>query len=596
LKMSGRPPAPSITLLKNNTIDLDELGSEKLQTYALYDNPRHGDGLYPSWWGRSPSGEPIDYANGDVLPIYYDPDVADPVLGMPMEIDNAMVHRLDQGEVFYSYLLERFAEEKIESYRLSFYVGKRDFLPAPQIKECHDEHLDVDDVGVSQLTVVIPPHRAMATGDKMTLRWAGERFDGTSPNPVLVPLRVTDAHVGNAVSWQIARSQAVGIRDGKVRLSYTIEYASPTLKPAATSATREIVIKASATPKLEKIRIKGVSGDELDPDAFSKGITFLVEPWPGMRNGDILILYWTGNRADRSVIKYQYIDLSSIDTGKIEIHLEQRWLLVNNGLSVSVTYQCFRADASGVSEPLALTLRVPLNLPKPAVEEADYSAEVDGELDTQHFSISGVMIDVPPEANIAEGDSVTMHWKGFGAPVEVANPVPGHSRKFNVPAHAIPANMNRVVEIYYSVRTKDAPVDAPASLSKPYFLKVLEIPQGKLGVIECDKVTIGNPSLLKRSDVPPQGVQIKFRPVTWIYIAEVQEIRMWLTAPNVEEPIIAPRKVTLDEVTGGVRGTLLPIHLQSIADGTNFSIRFSVSFNGGETHTPFRSLPLQLRA
>jgi hypothetical protein len=594
--MSGRPPAPSITLLKNNTIDLVELGSEKLQTYALYDNPSHGDGLYPSWWGRSAKGEPIDYANGDVLPIYYDPDVADPVLGMPMEIDNAMVHRLDQGEVFYSYLLERFAEEKIESDRLFFYVGKRDFLPAPQVKECHLEHLDPT-ISVPKLTLVAPPYSAMAKGDKITLRWAGERANGTFPSELKPFLTVTDAQVGNPVSWDIPGTQLTALKNGKVRISYTIEYASPTLKPAATSATREVLITTLDAAKLEKVRIKGFSGSVLDPSAFLQGITLLIEPWPGIRNGDILILYWSGNRDDRSVIKSHCIDLSSVDTGKIEIHLEHRWLLANNGFTVPVSYQYFRADTSGASEPLALTMREPLNLPKPIVEDADFSAEVDGVLDTQFFANSGVMIDVPSEANIPEGDAVTMHWKGFGAPVEVTIPVPGHSRRFNVPAHAIPANMDREVEIYYSVRQKDAPVDAPDTPSKSYFLKVLKIPQGKLGVIECDKAIIGNPGTLKRSDVPTQGVQIKFRPTVWIYIAEVQEIRMWLTATNnVDETIIAPRKVSLDETTRGVRGMLLPDHLQSIANGTIFSIHFSVSFDGGETHTLFKSLPLLLQA
>lgn len=596
--MSGRPPAPRITLMKtNNTIDLEELGGAPLQTYALYDNPKRGDGLYPSWWGRSADGEPIDYASGDVVPIYYDPDLADPVLGMPMEIDNVLVRRVDRGEVFYSYLLERFGEAKIESGRLFFYVGNRDFLPAPQIKESHDEHLDLEDVDVSQLTLVAPPYSAMAKGDKVTLRWAGERETGGSPTPVLVSLDVTDAHVGNVLSWKIARTQAVGIRNGKVRLSYTIEYAPPTLKPAATSATRQILIIPPATAKLEKVRIKGFSGSELDPSLFPQGITVLVEPWPGIRNGDILNLYWSGNRADRSVIKFKNIDLSSIDTGKIEIHIEHSWLSVNNGLPVSVSCQYFRADASGASEPLELTLRVPLNLPKPVVEGANISAEVDGELDTQYFAASGVMVTVPAEANIAEGDTVKLHWKGFGEPVEVAIPVVGNPRRFKVPAHAIPANMNRVVEVYYSVKQKDAPVDAPDSLSIPYLLKVLRIPQNKLGVMECEKTTTGNPSILKRSDVPVQGVQIKFRPTTWIYIAEVQDIRMWLTAPNnVEETIIASRKVTREEVQMGVRGMLLPAHLNAIANGADFTIRFSVSFDGGVTPTLFTPLPLRLQA
>lgn len=594
--MSSRPPAPAIPLVKNNTIDLEELGSDKLKTFALYDSPSDGDALYPSWWGRSAEGVPIDYGDEDILPIYYDKTIADPVLGMPMEMDNELVHQVDKGEVFYSYVLERLSKVKIESNRIFFYVGKRDLLPAPQIKESHDEHLDAD-IDISQLTIVAPPYRAMAKGDKVTLRWEGERENGTSLPPITLPLNVTDSRVGNVLSWEVSRSNAVAIKRGKVRLSYTVDYAAPSLKPSATSATRQILIIPPAATKLEKVRIKDFDGSELDPSAFPQGITLLVAPWPGMRSGDILTLYWTGNRADRRVIKSQQIDLSSIDTGKIEIRLEHTWLSVNNGLPVSVSYQYLRADASGASEPLELTLRVPLKLPKPIVERAEVGdATVDGELDTQWFATTGVIVNIPPEANIAEGDTVTMHWKGFGAPVE-AVPVVGNPRKFKVPPEAIPANIDRIVEIYYSVKRKDAPVDAPDTPSISYFLRVLKIPQIKLGTIVCEKATVGNPGILKRSAVTAEGVQITFMPTTWIYIAATQEIRMWLTGTeSVEETIIAPRPVAPEETTAGVRGRLLPIHLQSIADGKDFSIRFSISFDGGVTQTPFKSLALKLQA
>jgi hypothetical protein len=263
-----------------------------------------------------------------------------------------------------------------------------------------------------------------------------------------------------------------------------------------------------------------------------------------------------------------------------------------------VSYQYIRADASGSSEPSELGMLVPLDLRKPTVEDVDLGdANVDGYLDTQYFANTGVTVNIPAEVLIPEGATVVLHWKGFGDPVEVTVPVTGNPKQFKVPAAAIPANIDRTVEISYSVKQKDAPVDAPASPSESYYLGVKKIPQNKLGTMVCEGATAGNPGELKRSSVHEDGARITFTPPTWIYIAETQMIRMWLTGVGgIEETIIERRNVSPQEVTAGVSGRLLRTHLQAVADDSNFSIHFSVSFDGGETETPFRLLALKLRA
>jgi hypothetical protein len=263
-----------------------------------------------------------------------------------------------------------------------------------------------------------------------------------------------------------------------------------------------------------------------------------------------------------------------------------------------VSYQYLRADASGASEVWDLNILAPLDLLAPIVEGAELGDdEVDGKLDTQYFARDGVNVSIPPTVVIPEEMQATMHWKGFGSPYEVTEPVVGSPRKFNIPEHVIPSNMARIVEIYYSVKPKDAPIEMPGAPSKIYKLSVLKIPQDSLGVIICDKATIGNPGVLKRSAVPPGGVSLTFRPSTWIYIAEVQTIRMWLTGPGpILKEIIETRHVTKQETVNGVRDWLRPEHLEALADGQNFSIWFSVSFDGGVTDTLFKTLFLQLQA
>lgn len=296
--MNSRPPAPTIPLLKNNTIDLEDLGTDQLITFARYDLPDDGDVLYPSWWGRSPEGEPIDYANDDVSPVYYDSLIADPVLGMPMPIVNDLVHKLDQGQVFYSYFLQKFnhlPEDKVESDRIYFNIGKRDLLLAPQIKESHQEHLDPD-LAVTSFIPVAPPYRAMAKGDSVILKWEGIKPNGDPwPDVITRTLTVQDEDVGNVLQWNsISKAEAVKVRGGKVKLSYTINYATPTQKPSAVSGLRQLSIAAPVAPKLEAVQIKDFDGDTLDPAAYPQGITLVVPPWAGVHSGDTLILYWMG--------------------------------------------------------------------------------------------------------------------------------------------------------------------------------------------------------------------------------------------------------------------------------------------------------------
>lgn len=599
--MNSRPPAPIIPLLKNNTIDLEELGPDLLSTFARYDSPEDGDLLFQSWWGRSADGEPIDYSNGDDNPIYYDSAIADPVLGMPIPIVNDLVHKLDQGQVFYSYLLKRVnlpPGDTVESERIFFYIGKRDLLLAPQIKESHQEYLDPD-LPVTTFIPIAPPYRAMAKGDSVVFTWEGIKSNGDAGSVVNRTLTLRDEHVGNVLEWSgIPRADVVRVAGGKAKLSYKINYAAPTQKPSTVSALRQLSIAAPVGPKLDAVQIKDFSGDTLDPAAYPQGVTLLITPWAGIQSGDTLTLYWMGGRADRTVMKSQVIDLSNLDTGKIEVTLEHKWLSLNNGNRVSVSYQYLRADASSASEVLVLDILTHQDLLKPEVEQAQVGdAELDGKLDTQYFARDGVNVSIASSVVIPEGMQATMHWKGFGLPVAVTEPVAGQPKKFNFPSHVIPMDINRTVEIYYSVKAIDAPVETPGSPSESYKLGVLKIPQDSLGVMVCEKASTGNPGTLKRSDVPASGVSVTFRPTTWVYIAARQKIHMWLTGPgSVEAEIIAPREVTPQEAENGVRGTLLREHLQGLTDGQDFSIRFTVSFDGGVTDTLFKSLPLRLLA
>lgn len=593
--MNNRPPAPLIPVMRYNAIDPDDLGGSNLITYANYPTAEDGDELTPQWWGRSAQGEAVDYGM-NTLPILYDSFVADPVLGMPLDIDNDLLQKLRGGEVFYSYLMKKRSEDTLESLRLFFIIGRHGELFAPQVKDSHEEQLDPDFSGPT-FTLVAPPYWAMAVGDVVTLRWLGVRPDGSAFPPVTRVLRITAAQVGKVMSWSIPRGEAGKVRGGRVELSYTITYASPTLKPTAVSGVRHLAVVAPTDDRLEAPRIKNFSGSELDPSAYPQGITLVVPIWADLRGGDLLVVFGLGNRDDRTVIRHQIIDLSNLDTGRIEVLLAQEWLQANNGLPVKLSYQFMRRDAGVASELLELDVLVPMNLPIPVVEGVIVAdLPLHGKLQTELFATTGVTVNLPAAANIPNDATVRMWWQGFGELIE-AELVPGESRKFKVPATAIPANLDRVVEIYYSVRKQGTPEGVPDSVSQYYKLSVLKVPQVRWPIMVCEKASAGNPGSLKRGDVPAHGVAVYFNPVKWIYLADNQYIEMWLTGVgNVREEIVARRRVTAAEASIGVRLTLLPQHLASLPVNNNFTIHFVVSFDDNETDVTFRSLSLRLLA
>ena len=170
----GDLAAPHIPLLVYNTVDPESLGGANLETYAKYDNPQLGDRLYQSWLGLTSDGTPVDYKD---IPIDIDPG-SEGELGFLMLVDNAVVTSLDKGQAFYSYFLERVTgEPKEESKRIHFGIGRSDRLSAPQLKESHDNQLDLNVIDGS-ITVAVVPYNSMSKGDVVKLIWEGKRQDG----------------------------------------------------------------------------------------------------------------------------------------------------------------------------------------------------------------------------------------------------------------------------------------------------------------------------------------------------------------------------------------------------------------------------------
>jgi hypothetical protein len=581
---TGDLQAPIIPLLINNTIDPQDLNGGPLQTYAKYDNPLLGDTLYQSWLGLAEDGTSVDVEG---IPIDVDPSSEAP-LGFLMQIANHFVYELDKGQVFYSFFLERVTgEAREESKRIHFGIGKDGWLPAPQIKESHDGELDPYAIEVN-MTIAIVPYTVMARGDVVTLFWKGTLANGDPARPVgPFTKTLSDTDTGQVLSWNVPKASAVEVRGGTITLRYEITYASPAVKADTESAERTIRVTAPMAPELTAPVVKDLTGTEINPGQFPEGIRVVVPVYPGIRMGDDVLVYGTrtgsGSGPNKNTIQYLKIDRTIIDSGKIEVPIAAQWLLDNRGGTVSLRYQYARANAAGSGTPLELTVREPLVLPTPTVDQSEVQGGRD-ELNPVRAR-DGAYITIPSNATIGDGDTVTAHWKGFGATgsFEVESPSQLNPMKFLVPPSVLPPNFGKTVEVTYSVAGQDA--DPPLRL----FIRALASHPS----IVCEGAQVGSPATLKFSDIPAGGALLSVG--LWPFISTQQTVRLWLTSSGIEpRDIIALRQVLPEESTGGVTGRLLTTDLAGIALNTIFTLRVSVSFDGGNSTVDFNN-PLSLK-
>lgn len=575
---------PVIPLLVNGTLDPEKLAGKTLPTYAKYPNPLLGDTVWQSWLGHAKNGDAVDLKGEfDIDPSAGTDD------GFMLPVGYSLVEQLDEGQVFYSYFLQRSgSSEKIESKRIHFGVGKVGLLAAPQIKESHDLQLDTDAL-TGALTVAVAPYSAMASGDEVKLVWTGTFPDGKPAPPYKPVVKIlsdsdTDGtnDPGRVLTWSIPVANAKLLKGGQLTLHYEVKYAAaPTI--TTVSAQRHFVVIAPTQETLDAPSVKDLAGSEIRAKDFPEGIRVVVRVYPDIRVGDDVLVYATGASADqaKTVVEHLRIDTSAIESGRIELPVAASWLVANEGEKVNLRYQYARPDAAGSSALLQLSVLEARVLPAPTVDRS-VVANGQSELDPIKV-IEGAFIAIPPEATIVEGDKVTARWKGFNASGSYETQTPSQTlpMKFKVPASYIPANFNRTIEVVYQVG---------AEVSTP--LTLLIRPLSNYPRTNCDKAQTGSPATLSRAAVNAGGAGLNVGP--WSFISTEHIVRMWLTASNIEREIIAPRQVNAGEISTGVNARLTIAHLDGIALQKYFTLKVSVSFDGGASTIVFPNA-LQLK-
>lgn len=578
-------PMPTIPLLgPDNAIDLDSLGSSDLPTFVNYLGISDGDTIIVNWFGCGPNGEIVDKFNDEVQVLDEDltPD------GMPVMIENSIMKLLRNGSVFYAYQVKKPGGTPGDaSLRLFFYVGKRPrtstVLPVLQIRESHDLHLDLNEAP----PIIKPwmvPYQAMAVGDVITLHCRRYNPDGSEYTPALAyPREVKDGEAGQTLDLFLNRSDLLRVEDGTVELYYGIQYID-TPQEITLSSRQTFTLSAPTTATLPALTIVGHDGGTINPALFPDGVRLRIEGYPGMSVGDELLLHASSDADDvEPVVLRASIDASTLDKGFIELPLSAQWLAASQGAAIDLRYEYAWAGTALSASPYQANVREPLNLPMVIVEGAlpdpDKPVEGEGVLDVLALSSSGVTIHVDPDANFGSEDQVVMHWDGYGVGGKHSVTSPG-GRTFNIPAHYIPANFGKSVQVYYTVLQTGEP--APAK-SEVFVVKVLPIEKSRYPVIQSYQAQQYNGTIYM-GRMAAGGELFTLR--AWPYMREGQTVNAFIHGKNAnDDPLIVPvfenHTVVSAEITARqIAKSVLPASFQPFKLGS-INVQVTITYEAG---------------
>ncbi|WP_109513639.1 hypothetical protein [Pseudomonas ovata] len=601
-------PMPSVPALHpvENWIDLVQLGTSDLETYI--DHPDIADSsFWINWRGCDAQGNVVD-----VFDIEYSV-IGDPGPdGVQVLIDNADVQALDQGYVFYSYRIESTTmpgQQGEESLRRFFYVGTRErqgIIPAlavAQFKQSHQLQIILDWIE-GDVVVVVPPYRAMFTGDTVTLTldlyFMGDPFDTLTLPKVLVP-----EDLGQPLQWAVSKSELEIIEGSFVDVSYSIAYAVPTT-PSFSPVQRLEVVTQEPISRLPALIIKNFNDSALNPEAFPDGVRLQVPLYQDIQVWDTVVVYADSVAVSRQTIApyqgqviAQQVDISTLDSQVLEFVLGYPWLQANNGRQIQLGYTYARLDAAESGDVLAVMLSKPLHLPTPIVEEA--TAEDSGEGPPRGYLYAddvtvGVHIRVPDEAELGLDGQVQMHWQGHAGTgsIIVTEPMPSQPRRYFIPPAAIPANMDKRLEVFYQVTTASG--EGPFK-SRAFDLAIHAPTHGWPAIQLTEPPSLDTLSL---ADVPSGGAV--FILDRWMFMAAGQRVRVRVDGLDRDDnPLRIPLRqgaaepVTDAEFTAAkLQVTFALSGLQALKLHNDFVVRVDTSFDDGDTYVLFVSAVILL--
>ncbi|MFI8557885.1 hypothetical protein [Pseudomonas putida] len=586
--MLERPIIPDLTPF--DEIDLEALGDDGLVTFIKYSAMKAGDMISPRWVGAGPGGEAFDFVGSG-----YTIGPGDLDQGAQIIISNSLVCNAAGGWAFYSY-----NHDGIESQRQFCYIGTRprtsEVLSVPITQQAHDLVIKPDEIGIENVSFIIPRYQAMQVGDQIDFTLIGYDEHDVEEDVERQRLTVTKDHFGTTpLIFQVRRNWFRFIDPGSAHASYTLGFVDGQKLESPTQIF--VVDSAHLSPaELQPPSIEGhEAGKPLDPARFRDGLRVHIEPYPGLTVGDRLVLVWQS--PVENIIQPVRVDPSTQATNSILFHLPATIVEANQGLQVGLSYLYAREGVSLRSEFLQLEVARSRMLTAPWVNDAVPESDSDSGVLSALLALGGVHVDVPDVAGLDE--SIELHWWGrseFGRYI-ADSPLPSNSLRFFIPARYVPANMGRGAvdqsrrfEVFYRLITKDGYLD-----SRPFNLRITPPPKNGYPQPLCDQEEPGVVGGLPLHKVPADGADISLAP--WRFAAEGQLLTLTLQSAegDMTEDFIDSVSVTEEQATTGFKAKLPKALLEKLTIDLQFTLSARLSFDGGERYTEFPEKSITLR-
>lgn len=469
-------------------------------------------------------------------------------------------------------------------------------LPVAHIKGSHALYLDPDKLPGEGAVCLVPWYQAMGIGDVVTLTWQGY-FGGVADEPVHKVLTVDRSHLGQPLALIIDTGTVYFSETADV--SYTVKFADGRGTPSV-SQMQTFTMGPPGPALLPAVRIQDHEpGSPLNPNQFPDGILLCIDPaYAGMQVGDVVLAHCVGARATQSVVRAAVVDQSTVDHGLLLIPVEHLWLAQNAGEQVSISVQYARGGEALASEPLQLSVKEPLKLDPPHVENAN--AEGPGSA-TLAADTAGAFVEIPAETQIPPGAKVEMHWQGKQVQGQyiATSPVAGNARRFAIPPTYIPANMSsdesKRFPVFYRVFASDGShEDSPRVQLKISPLPQSRYPRVQLRQGDGSSVRIGQLLNGANLEIGSGGAP------PWPFIAQGQLLTIWAsgvlsTGPITEKAARNEQPVTANEFNSRkIEAELDYGFFLGLQRDFNFTLKAQASFDGGVTWQPFMDTSIKL--
>ena len=577
----NNPPAEIPLRNQHDEIDLAALGSADLETWVKGDHIVFGDLIFPIWRGMAPDGTPFDEL-GTVteVPVDYDPDV-----GVRISINNRFV-ALDGGWAFYSYKVNGRDDSVPDSQRLFCYLGVRqraggETLPVVQARESHDREIDYSALGTEGVAFFAPAYQAMQVGDSVELVIRRFKSDGSESSEVFETFEVTEANLGQPITWQCSRSSLATIRNGRAEVHYQITLSGQGGVLTSPSQVFAITTAPAQTDYLPAVSVDGYAGGPLDPGQFPNGLTVRVPAYPGVQAGDHLLLYWQGASMHDPQARAMRMDLSSVEAEHTTFRVGADALEVGDN---NLSYQFARAGQALSSATLTVEVMPGRTLDAPLIELARPDGQGRQVLEAIE-AISGAYV-VVPALQLAPGEKIVVHWQGHAnGGVQVTDtPEPGDAQRYRIDPAVVAANMHqprdnegRRFEVFYQI-VKDGSVQPARSPS----VNLRVAPLAPNPTFACAQAEPNGD--LRRSKLTSNGALLRISGVGLWSFAAIGQL-LTIKIDGLPDAVLRnAQPVTLQEFsTNRVEQWLSTAMYGRLADGTQYSIRGQVSFDRGDS-------------